>query len=316
MSLSNTSTTVSPKPATPEDFLKQIKDSAALWNTPVNEGRTLDCLKYFWNEFSYDTESHIFAYKITSKPKPDLYYRVFSPCPNRRELIKNCDHLLADTCSSHKTILNKLIDTLDTEDWIYLDFEASRGLEKIWFNAECHKLDLIVEATKEYLPPGILNWVPIWKELGLQNVAFLALDFHQKSLNVYFAQSPDQACSRSWCESIFEKAGWDKNLLKDETAQYLDKNFSIGFTFSHDKLERFCFYCLALLEDVPSDLHPKLVDFFKSYQTFSLAQAIIGRSFSSSPNGYYQKLDVSVLGDFEVWWAATMTKHNHRATEL
>jgi len=98
---------------------------------------------------------------------------------------------------------------------------------------------------------------------------------------------------------------------------YLEKTLSIGFTFSNDKLERNCFYSIAGIDAIPTDLNPKLVDFYKKYKTFSAApQAVIGRSFSSSPNGYYQKLDVSVLGDFSVWWAATMIKHFHRAAEL
>jgi len=315
MSHSNTSNPVSSKPATPDEFYEQIKDSAALWNTPVNERRTKDCLTYFWNEFSNQSEHHIFAYKLASKPKAEMYYRVFSPCNNRRELINNCDRLLSDTCESHKKILSILFDTLDTEDWIFLDFEISRGLEKIWFNAESYKLDLIVEATKDYLPPALLKWVPLWKELQLESVAFLALDFHQKSVNIYFAVSQQQCGSRKWCESIFEKAGWNKNLIQEETAEFLPKTLSIGFTFSNDKLERFCFYSIAdCREPVPQDLHPKLADFNKKYKTFSSdPQAVIGRSFSSSPTGYYQKLDASVLGDFTKWWGETMVKHFYRA---
>jgi len=293
------------KPSTPEEFFEQIKDAAAILNMPVNERRTKDCLTYFSNEFAYQSENHIFAYKIASKPKAELFYRVFSHCKNRRELLNNCYHLLADNCESHKMILSILLDTLVTQDWIFADFEISRGLEKIWFSTESNKLDLIVDSTRDYLPPAIVKWVPRFKELELENVAFLALDFHQKSVNVYFPVSR-QLFSRKWCESIFEKAGWNKNLLHEETVEYLDSSVDqltvncIGFTFSKDNLERFCFYDIAIgRETIPRDLHPNLVDFYKRYHTFSsVPQAVIGRSYSSSPTGYYQKLDVNVLGDF------------------
>jgi hypothetical protein len=210
-------------------------------------------------------------------------------------------------------IISILLDTLETQDWIFADFEISRGLEKIWFNTESYKLDLIVNATRDYLPPAIEKWVPRFKDLGLENVAFLALDFHQKSVNVYFPVSR-QLYSRKWCESIFEKAGWNKNLLHDETVEYLDASvdqLTIGFTFSLDKLERFCFYDIAIgRETVPRDLHPNLVDFYKRYNTFSsVPQAVLGRSYSSSPTGYYQKLDVNVLGDFVKFFGDAIVRH-------
>jgi hypothetical protein len=210
-------------------------------------------------------------------------------------------------------ILSILLDTLVTEDWIYVDFEVSRGLEKIWFNPESTKLDLIVESTKDYLPPALVKWVPLFKELELENVAFLGLDFHQKSLNVYFPVSQQQASSRKWCESIFEKAGWNKNLLHEETLEYVsgsENQITLGFTFSKDKLERLCFYDIAIGRDtVPRDLHPILVDFYKRYNTFSpVPQAVIGRSYSSSASGYYQKLDANVLGDFTKFFGDAIVK--------
>lgn len=142
-----------------------------------------------------------------------------------------------------------------------VDMAVSHGLEKIWpFLKAAIPLEEIL--TLSSLPPAIKYYVPHFEKYGFETVELIAVDFWNRSLNLYFHSGGNpKLYTPERLATLLGELGL--SVPSQEELELDTKALCAYYTFTweSDRVERVCFVMAAPQEFVPVHLHPIMAQF-------------------------------------------------------
>jgi hypothetical protein len=138
-----------------------------------------------------------------------------------------------------------------------IDFEACHGLSKIW-----QFLGVAVEPRAflelPHMPRAFRASLPLLRELQLDAVTIVGVDYVQRSVNLYFRPSHPTHATPALLGRACERLSY---LAPSEAAgAHAARTGCIAFTYGWDspEIERICFYVAGFSRDEVPDHHPLL----------------------------------------------------------
>ncbi|MCK4816544.1 hypothetical protein KA005_12315, partial [bacterium] len=176
-----------------------------------------------------------------------------------------------------------------------VDMEVSYGLTKIWTFFQIPQP--IEEAyAMSSLPDSIKSHANYFSKYGLIDFSLFALDFRQKTTNVYFmvdkpGKFPPEKIARMIGDLDFE-------VPRQEILGYCSEALTIypTFSWSSDRMERLCFGMVAPnSSSVPTHLHPLIENYVEQAPILSEKRMFI-YSITPSRSGDYIKIENDYTG--------------------
>jgi len=170
------------------------------------------------------------------------------------------------------------------------DFEATRGLAKVWQFLDRAWRPADFGAQLE-MPPGFAPSLPLLEELGLDAVTIVGTDYLRDSINIYF-RPPGHDVLTGACARLGFAA--PSRLAVRHAAQ----SGCIAFTYSwrSAQVERICFYVAGFPRDAVPAYHPHLREFAAAAPAIALDPHFIV-SWSHGASGHYFKIEDDYTGD-------------------
>jgi 4-hydroxyphenylpyruvate 3-dimethylallyltransferase len=242
----------------PSQFLEAIRVAADGIGAPFDEALNKKILDTFDEQFKIGAV----VFRTSNQPGAGLDYRSFM-----RGKTDVMGPALREGFITKEDPLTELV-----ESWggLYggapeasVDFSASKGLAKVWlwFGA-IRPVDEILAPT--FVPEGIRRHGPTFKRLGLTDVQHIAVDYHKRSINLYFGHYGETPREQIVELSKLSNSGPISETWFKQMDQYLSKD---GYPFSvtmglDGEISRVCFYALS---DMPFDarkVDPKVEKFW------------------------------------------------------
>ncbi len=175
------------------------------------------------------------------------------------------------------------------------DFEACRGLQKIWsFFTHAHEPRALLGLAQ--LPAGFRNSLPLLRDLHLDAITIIGVDYMHRTMNLYFRPSHPSHGGPELVTRACERLGF---AAPSEAAQrHAGRAGCIAFTYHWERpaIERICFYVAGHGREVVSQHYPQLATFAAQAPALvSTPHFIIGCSHGH--DGVYQKIEDDYTGD-------------------
>lgn len=300
---------IDPVPYALDRFLEDLRTAAAAIDAPFREEivrRTLEV-------FDAELQRCVVQMKATCRPGTGVYYRFFYKRERDLTAVAQEHGLLP---RGHSPILDLQADVLANcrgATRAGLDLDTRFGLAKVWtFTGGPTPIrDVLKLAT---IPDSARTHLDFFERFGLRHVFFVASDFQQNSMNLYFGME-DDCRDEKWLRAIVDATGGgpeDPTAYRQMLAS-LAVSAGIGTTFSWDRPEmgRWALYALNVpCEDSVASaslppLPPPLIAFRDRAPTLNLRpQYNVAWSFGKS--GFYTKLEKSYARDADYFLTVEM----------
>ena len=283
----------SPKPSKflPSRFLEDVRKTAAAIGAPFSESVTLKVLDTFADQFN----DGVVVLRTTNQPVARLDYRVL--------MLRKADMLAlaesagfverGDVLSGLITLWSSLYGGIPEAS---CDFDASKGLSKVWlFFGAIRPMDEILLAPG--LPESISRHRPLFHSLGLTNIQHVAVDYHRRSLNLYFDYKGVTTLDRAAGLTKLAKADPPDPALLKQMNEYLSPDghpFAVTMTLD-GTIHRVCFYAIQHVEGSAQKLDPVLNTFWSAAPCYDdIDFKGLGWSFGGNP---YLKAEQGYCGN-------------------
>lgn len=178
------------------------------------------------------------------------------------------------------------------------DFDAAKGLTKAWvYMAGFRHLDEILGV--DSVPESIRQHANIFRELDLQLVRHVAVDFHSDTVNLYFRVVGPLSKNRAAAFTKLVGASPPEHSDFLDMCNFLDPTgftFAVTIAFNTGDIERVAFYALGL-PSVPREIGDRLAAFFKEVPSYD-AEEFIALAWSYGAGGKnYVKAEKSYCGE-------------------
>lgn len=290
-------------------FLADLRRATAVIDAPFEEHKVRRTLEVFDAEL----RRCVVQMKATCKAGSGVYYRFFYKWERDLTAVAQEHGLLP---AGHSPILDLQADVLEHCDGATragLDLETGFGLAKVWtFTGGPTPLERMLSLRT--MPATVRDHRAFFERFGLRHVFFVASDFQQNSMNVYFGLEED-CRNEDWLRRLVEATGGgptDPSAYQQMLAS-LAVSAGIGTTFCWDRPEmgRWCLYAL----NVPCDdavasaalppLPARLVRFKDAVPTLNeRPQYNVAWSFGKA--GFYTKLEKSYARDADYFLTVEM----------
>lgn len=300
-----------------EVYLQHIAQTAELLGAPHDPELCRRVVIAFGPSFS----NQVLQWKTTDRPGDGLYYRFLSTdtfdCVERAQQHGLIQSRLEPLLNLQREALEHFPQAVRSG----ADFEASRGLAKVWTFTSPIFLNQLLEL--QSVPESLRLNQPKLERMGLNTVGFLASDFLSESMNVYFPWHHHQR-DRAWLEQMqecFPGCGPPADLVL-EMIDSQDEISGLGMTFDWRRPEplRWCIYCFAVPfgQSRPQvrlpRLSPRLQTLVDRAPTLN-ERPVYHLAWSFGPAGPYQKLEKNYAGDVD-HFLATERRLRFRVPEL
>lgn len=175
------------------------------------------------------------------------------------------------------------------------DFEVRHGLAKIWtFLAGAHEPRALLELPQ--MPRAFRSSLALLRELHLESVTIVGVDYLRRSINLYFRPSHASHHGPELVTRACARLGF---AAPSERAQaHAARTGCIGFTYGWDaaEIERICFYVAGFRRDEVPDHHPHLRAYAAVVPAFAADPRFI-LGWSHGRGGSYLKLEDDYTGD-------------------
>jgi hypothetical protein len=212
-----------------EQFIKDVQFTAELMGARYNHTLTENLVGLFKNKF----EKCVIQWKITDKINDGLYYRFLST--DLEDLVKQAQDAKLFNCSNQKLIdiQQNIIDLIPAAQRSGIDFEAEKGLAKAWTYTSPIPVSLALRIPG--LPQVFYNNEALYNQLCFDGVGFVASDFINQSVTVYFGWilSP---VNHNWLTRLQELTSFtiEENLI-EEILRFKDEIRGVSITFDWEK---------------------------------------------------------------------------------
>jgi hypothetical protein len=191
-----------------------------------------------------------------------------------------------------------------------VDIGSENGFEKIW---PFFKVEVPLEEiyTLSSLPPSIRNYAAHFRKFGFNKVGLLAVDFWNKTINVYFYANNQKPFVPEQIAEILKELGF--GVPSAEELEHSSHALSIYYTFSwtSDFVERVCFVMAAPEELVPKHLHPMFAQYVDNVPIRS-QRRIFFYNTTYATQGDYLKIEADYRGTMaEVLRTASEASSTH-----
>ncbi len=184
-----------------------------------------------------------------------------------------------------------------------VDFEAVRGLVKIWqFIDGAYDPEALLALPA--MPRSYRPSLPILHELGLDSATIVGADFVNASINLYFRPSQPSHMTGQLVTDFCEKLGFQRPSLAAQA--HAARTGCIGVTYGWESaaIERLCFYVPGFTRD-SVDQDPHLRHFAANVPAIvDDPHFIIG--WSHGAHGTYLKIEDDYTGDVSSIFGAAM----------
>lgn len=273
-------------------LLEHLIDTAKLTGVPYSEAALRSALTTFEAGFLHGSVQ----FRTTSKPV------------ERRDL---CFRYLDLASGVHPLDVAERTGALDTGhplfDWLHrlgercpalgygADFEARHGLVKIWhFSAGAYDPRALLELPE--VPRALRPSLPLLRDLHLDAMTILGVDYAQRSINLYFRPSHPSHRGPELLARACERLGFPTPSAA--ALAHAARAGCIAVTYGWDapEVERICFYVAGFRRDDVPDYHPHLREFARSVPALvDDPRFIVG--WSHGRTGPYFKIEDDYTGD-------------------
>ena len=287
-------------PFDPEQFVADLKATADLIDAPFREDTIRESLRVFEDEF----RGCVVQLKATCKSDSGVYYRFFYKWDRDLTTIAQNQGLLPIHSGPIVELQRQVLTRFPNATRAGLDFDTSFGLAKEWtFTGGPTRIEELVALPA--IPESVNQHLQFFNRHRLRNVFFVASDFQQNSMNVYFGLD-DDCRNETWIRSLAEETGGtpEDDEVYAKMLASLAVSTGVGTTFRWDTPEmgRWCLYGLNVPFgnfSVGQDL-PELPERLRRFQQLSPTlnespQYNIAWSFGQA--GFYTKLEKSYARD-------------------
>lgn len=186
-----------------------------------------------------------------------------------------------------------------------VDFEAHRGLAKVWtFLAGAHEPRAFLDVPQP--PPSLAASLPLLRELHLDAATIVGCDYVQRSTNLYFRPSHPSHRGPELLTRACERLGFA--APSPAALAHAARAGCIGFTYNWDEptINRICFYVAGLARAEVPELHP-LLRLFADEAPAVVADPRFILGWSHGRSGSYFKLEDDYTGDVSDVFGASMS---------
>lgn len=281
----------------PTRFLEDVRKTAAAIGAPFSESTTQNALNVFADQFS----TGAISLRTTNKSPTKLDYRVMMTrktdilgIAEKEGIIERGDVLSA--------LVRSWTSLYDGAPETSCDFDAAKGLAKvwIWFGA-VRPLDEVIIAPG--VPDSIRRHAPLFHSLNLNNVQHIAVDYHQRSVNIYFDCVGEITLERAAALTKLAGAEAPDDALLAQMKEHLTPRghpFAVTMTLDGE-IKRVCFYAVANV--TASEIDPSVTAFWSAAPCYDKRADFnaLGWSFGGKPyvkvvRGYSG--DILILGKY------------------
>ena len=176
-----------------------------------------------------------------------------------------------------------------------VDFEATRGLTKIWqfidgaYNPEALQALPI-------MPRGYSASLPLLRELGLDSLTIVGADYVHNSVNLYFRPSQASHHTGALVSTACERLGFAPPSVTAKVHASKTGCIAVTYGWQSPSIDRICFYVAGFSrEDVPA-YDPLLRNYARNVPALvDDPRFIVG--WSHGPRGTYLKIEDDYTGD-------------------
>ncbi|WP_227980450.1 aromatic prenyltransferase [Nocardia spumae] len=224
-----------------DDLYAAIEKSARLVHVPCARDAVLPALTAYGSMLAQSVVS--FRVVTEARRSGDLDYR-FLTLPNDIDPydIARSAELLPETDHPIGTLLDQVREQCPVDSY-GIDIGVAGGFKKIWPFFPADGMQRVAElAALPSMPAGLAEHAEMFARHGLADkVGLLGIDYHDKTMNVYFPGLPAEHFEPGAIAALHRDAGF-----ADPSDQFLAltaKAFDIYATFSWDssRIERLCF---------------------------------------------------------------------------
>jgi hypothetical protein len=284
-----------------QNFLRHLDVASRLLGNSFAEPAARMVLEVFDEEF----KTHVVQLKAASKPGTGLYYRVFYNGPSDLTSRAQAAGMLPAGHSASTMLESEILASLPGATRAGLDFDATADrprVAKIWtFTGGPVPARRLADLRS--LPASVQAHAGFFRRHGLRDFYFVASDFQQRTMNIYFGWEPEQR-TEEWIQKMATETGGQP--LPQPLCRQIISNMAVsagvGTTFSWDRPEllRWCLYGLNIpygsaVSGLPT-LPPRLDRLRSEGPTLNdCPQYNVGWSFGRV--GYYMKLEKNYARD-------------------
>lgn len=298
-----------PLPYSPDRFLADLRTAAAAIDAPFRE----DVVRRTLEVFDAELRQCVVQTKATCRPNTGVYYRFFYKWARDLTALAQENGMLP---LGHSPILDLQADVLANcrgATRAGLDLDTGYGLAKVWtFTGGPVPVGEVLKL--ETMPESVRLQRDFFERFGLRHVFFVASDFQQNSMNVYFGLE-DDCRDEKWLRAFVGATGGGPSDPRayEQMLRSLAVSAGVGTTFFWDRLEmgRWAIYALNVPCDDPRatlalpPLPPRLVKFREGTPTLNdKPQYNVAWSFGKA--GFYTKLEKSYARDADYFLTVEM----------
>jgi hypothetical protein len=275
-----------------EDFYSAIEESARLIGAPCSRDQVWPILTAFEGALpeaglvvSLSTGEHAqgeFDYTITV---PIAFGDPYAAARSSG-LVPETDHpsasLLAEV-QARAAVSEHLIDA-----------GVSSGFSKIYASFPFDRQPVPKLAEIGSMPPAVAQNVDLFARHHLNDVAMIGIDYRHKTVNLYFAQLPDEYREARNILSLHREIGLPEPGGK--WLEFAQKSFRVYVTLSWDspEIKRICFAHPPVRNWTPKaypvPIEPKIENFIKNSRRFYDGQTVVIAAVKWTPEGEYLNL--------------------------
>jgi 4-hydroxyphenylpyruvate 3-dimethylallyltransferase len=293
----------------PLRFLEDLRRAARAIDAPFDEAKVRKTL----DVFDAELRRCVVQMKATCQAGTGVYYRFFYKWERDLTALAQ-EHGLIPAGHSPLTDLQvQVLSSCRGATRAGLDLETGFGLAKVWtFTGGPAPIDQVMRLPA--VPDSVRQHARFFERHRLRHVFFVASDFQQDSMNVYFGLD-DDCRSEEWLRRLVDETGGGPEEPSVYAAMLasLAVSAGVGTTFRWDRPEmgRWCLYGLNVPADDPvasaalPPLPPRLVRFRDQAPTLNRSpQYNVAWSFGRA--GFYTKLEKSYAKDADYFLTVEM----------
>lgn len=245
----------------PDQFLRDLELTADAIDAAYSPAVTRRMLEVYEQSF----RDGAVLWRATDKPGGALNYRFYERRP-----VDTVGLAVAAGLFGADNEAARLISSWSAlypgESTQLCDFDAARGLVKTWvYLGGMRPLDDILAA--EGVPARIRGYEPVFRDLGLEQVRHVAVDYQHRTANLYF-RTP-HGITRADTEgfaTLAESSPPDVDTYTDIERFTAPDGFTFSVTMSIDtgSIERVGYYALKLPAGQFPAMGPRLTTFFQT----------------------------------------------------
>ncbi|MBC3992036.1 hypothetical protein H8N00_24755 [Streptomyces sp. AC563] len=281
----------------PGQFYTDLQNLADKRSVPFDGAMVRKSLDVFAKEI----DRSVVQTKTTTKPGDGLYYRFFYKWENDLADIARRNDLLRHGTEPIDRLQREVLDTFSNATQAGLDFEAGRGLAKVWTFTGVRPIEDLFALSA--IPESVPAHAEFFARHGLRRAFFVASDFHGETMNLYPVIEPE-CRNAEWLRKLVDETSGSLADTPDygKMMGSLARTGCLGMTFSwrSPELHRWALYSLNAPTGDGSELLPALpgtlAEFDDQAPTLNAdPQRNVAWSFGKA--GFYTKLEKSYAKD-------------------